>query len=206
VLEVVRSPVAYFFAMIVVFSAASLPPSPPTLMAAKSNPAWLLALLGGAAAMVAAVVDYYLVRRVFRLGALERARRHVLFARAERWARVAPFLTIVAFAVLPLPFMIPRVLMPVTGYPLRRYAAAVGVGRFQRVFVLATFGQIFDVPGWVLEVLFAGGVVMAIGSALLRGGRGSDPGVAPREPDVAASPEAPAVEKPAAHASPSSVP
>ncbi len=167
-LEVVRRPVAYFFAMIVVFSVASLPPSPPTLMAAKANPAWLLALLGGTAAAVAAVIDYHLVRRVFRIGALENARRHPLFERAERWARVAPFLTVVVFAAVPLPFMIPRVLMPVTGYPLHRYAAAVAIGRCQRILVLAAFGQIINVPDWVLEVLFAGGVAVAAGSALVR--------------------------------------
>jgi uncharacterized membrane protein YdjX (TVP38/TMEM64 family) len=168
VLEAVRNPVAYFLAMIVVFSAASLPPTPPTLMAAKANPAWLLAVLGAAAAGIAAVVDYHLVRRVFRIGALERARRHPLFERAERWAKVAPFFTVVLFAALPLPFMIPRVLVPVTGYPLHRYAAAVAVGRLPRVFVLAAFGQVFDVPSWILEALFAGGVALAGLGALFR--------------------------------------
>jgi uncharacterized membrane protein YdjX (TVP38/TMEM64 family) len=168
VLEVVRHPVAYFFAMIAVFSVASLPPSPPTLMAAKANAPWLLATLGAAAAAVAAVLDYYLIRRVFRIGALDRARGHRLFAQAERWAKVAPFLTIVVFAALPLPFMIPRVLMPLGGYPLPRYAAASAVGRFPRVFVLAAFGQIVDVPSWMLEALFAGGLALAALGALAR--------------------------------------
>jgi uncharacterized membrane protein YdjX (TVP38/TMEM64 family) len=168
VLEVVRRPVAYFLAMIVVFSAASLPPSPPTLIAAKANPAWLLTSLGGTAAAIAAVVDYHLVRRVFLIDALERVRHHRLFERAERWAKVAPFLTVLTFAAIPLPFMIPRVLIPLGGYPLHRYAAAVALGRASRVFVLATFGQVFDIPTWMLESFFVAGVVLAALGALAR--------------------------------------
>lgn len=167
-LEVVRHPVAYFLAMMVVFSAASLPPSPPTLMAAKDNPPLLLAALASLAAVIAACLDWWLVRRVFRIGLLDRARQHPLFERAERYAKVAPFLTTFAFAALPLPFMIPRVLMPLTGYPMVRYATAVALGRFPRVFVIASFGQVFDIPTWVLEVLFAAGVVLAALTAILR--------------------------------------
>lgn len=167
-LEAVRSPVVYFFVMIAVFSAASLPPSPPTLMAAKCNPPWLLATVAAVAAGIAAVLDHYLVRRVFRVGALDRVRRHRLFERAERWAKVAPFFTVVLFAAVPLPFMIPRVLVPLSGYPVPRYAAAVAIGRFPRVFVLASFGQVFDVPVWALEALFAGGVALAALGALAR--------------------------------------
>lgn len=167
-LEAVRNPVAYFFAMIAVMSVASLPPSPPTLMAAKSNPAWLLALLASVAAAIAAVFDYWFVRRVFSLDGLARVRRHPLFDRAERWAKVAPFFTVAIFAALPLPFMIPRVLMPLTSYPRLRYVSAVALGRFPRVYVLASFGQVFDVPTWMLEAFFAGGIALMVLSALLR--------------------------------------
>jgi uncharacterized membrane protein YdjX (TVP38/TMEM64 family) len=168
VLELVRHPVAYFFTMVAAFSVASLPPSPPTLMAAKSNPAWLLATLAALAGAVAAVFDYFLIRRVFRVEALGRVQQHRLFKQAVRWAEVAPFFTVALFAAVPLPFMIPRVLMPLSGYPLRRYAAAVALGRFPRVFVLATFGQLVDVPTWILEALFAGGIAVALAVALLR--------------------------------------
>jgi uncharacterized membrane protein YdjX (TVP38/TMEM64 family) len=175
VLGAVKNPIVFFLAMIVVFSAASLPPSPPVLMAAKSNPPWLLATLGAVAAGLAAVLDYYLVRRVFRVGALVRVRSHRLFERAEHWAKVAPFFTVALFAAVPLPFTIPRVLVPLSGYPVPRYAAAVAIGRFPRVFVLAAFGQAFDIPAWVLEVLFAAGIALAALGAVLRGAAGREP-------------------------------
>jgi uncharacterized membrane protein YdjX (TVP38/TMEM64 family) len=167
-LEAVRNPLAYFAAMIVVFSAASLPPSPPTLMAAKANPAWLVATLGATAAALAAILDYHLVRRVFRVPALERARAHPMFARAEGWAKVAPFFTVALFAAVPLPFMIPRVLVPLSGYPAWRYVAAVALGRWPRVFVIAAFGRVVDVPAWLLEAAFAASVVLVVGLAALR--------------------------------------
>ena len=183
-LEAVRNPVAYFFAMIAVMSVASLPPSPPTLMAAKSNPAWLLALLAAVAAAIAALFDHWFVRRVFSLEHLARVRQHRLFDRAERWAKVAPFFTVVLFAAVPLPFMIPRVLMPLTGYPRLRYAGAVALGRFPRVYVLAAFGHVVDVPTWILEICFVGAIALGLLSALLRrlGWLGGGAPPAPPEP------------------------
>jgi uncharacterized membrane protein YdjX (TVP38/TMEM64 family) len=193
VFEAVQNPVAYFFAMIVVFSVASLPPSPPTLMAARANAPWLLASLAAVAAAIAAVLDYYLVRRAFRVGVLDRVRRHPLFERVERWAKVAPFFTVALFAAVPLPFMIPRVLVPLSGYPVARYAAAVGLGRWPRVFVIATFGTFVDIPVWMLKALFAAGVAVALIGAVLRrlGWIGGPRAPQSREPPEAAKPEPP---------------
>jgi uncharacterized membrane protein YdjX (TVP38/TMEM64 family) len=202
VLEAVRNPVAYFFAMIAVLSVASLPPSPPTLMAAKANAPWLLATLAAAAGGVAAVFDYYLVRRAFRIGALDRVRRHWLFEHAERWAKLAPFLTVFVFAALPLPFMIPRVLVPLSGYPLRRYVLAVVLGRWPRVFVIAAFGQLVDVPVWVIEALFAGGIALAALGAILRKlgwlEGGAEPVQAPEPPAGGLGAEPPSPDPPPA--------
>ncbi len=196
-LEAVKNPIAYFFAMIAVFSVASLPPSPPTLMAAKVNPPWLLATLAAVAAAIAAVFDYYLIRRAFRVRTLDRLRRHRLFARAERWAKVAPFFTVALFAAVPLPFMMPRVLVPVSGYPVGRYAAAVALGRWPRVFVIAAFGTLVDVPAWMLDALFGAGVLLAVLGALFRhlgwmAGTPAEPSVRPTPPtDPAPPPPAP---------------
>jgi uncharacterized membrane protein YdjX (TVP38/TMEM64 family) len=168
VLEPLKNPVAFFFAMIVVFSAASLPSSPPVLMAAKANPPWLVATLGAVAAGLAALADYHVVRRAFRLQTLDRVRRHPLFERAERWAKVAPFFTVAVFAATPLPFWIPWVLVPLSGYSLPRYALAVAVGRWPRVFVIAAFGQLVDIPAWLLDAALVAAVTVAAAGALVR--------------------------------------
>jgi uncharacterized membrane protein YdjX (TVP38/TMEM64 family) len=157
-----------YFAWITATWFCSQSPIPSTLIAVKSMPPWAVACAGTLAAAFTAVVDYHLCRRAFRVSTLERVRSHRLFAQAERWAKVAPFLTIVVFAAVPLPFLLMRVLMPVTGYPLLRYVAATALGRFPRIFVIATFGKFFEIPSEVLIGLFAGGVLLSLIGAIVR--------------------------------------
>ena len=163
-----QSPIGYFLVMIPVQGVLSLPLEPATMIIAKVAPPWEIALLGSAAAAVTAVPDYFIVRRVFRVAALDRLRAHRLFSRVERAAKVAPFLTIFLFAALPLPFAIPRVMMPITGYSLPKYVAAMALGRLPRLYVLALFGKLFDVPNWVLGAVLLGAVALAVVGALLR--------------------------------------
>jgi uncharacterized membrane protein YdjX (TVP38/TMEM64 family) len=164
----VERPIGYFLVMIPVQTVLSLPLEPATMIIAKVAAPWKIALLGSAAAAAAAVFDYFFVRRVFRIAALDRLRARRLFSRVESLAKVAPFLTIVVFAALPLPFVILRVMMPITGYPLPRYAAATALGRIPRLYVLALFGQAFDVPNWVLGAVLLGALVLGGLGALFR--------------------------------------
>jgi uncharacterized membrane protein YdjX (TVP38/TMEM64 family) len=164
----IRYPLGYFAWMIVAMSVASQSPAPPTLLVAKSAPAWAVATLASIATAIAAIIDYHLVRRVFRVRTLAAVQQHPLFTRAERWAKVAPFLTTFVFAALPLPFAIPRVLMPLSGYPLPRYVTAAALGRFPHVFLLATLGQAIEIPSWISQALVGGGIALLAGSALVR--------------------------------------
>lgn len=158
----------YFGFMLAAMSVLSLPLAPATLLAAKTSPALAVALCATVAAAAAAMFDWHFMRRAFRLQALDRLRKHRLFLKAERWATVAPFLTTAAFAGFPVPFTIVRVLMPLSGYPISRYVAAVALGRFPRIFVIATFGEFVEIPDKVLIVLLVAGVVMAAVGALAR--------------------------------------
>lgn len=168
-LEVAARDLALYFAfMLAAMSVLSLPLAPATLLAVKTSPPLLVALVAAVATAGAAVFDYHFVRRAFRLNALLKLREHRLFAKAERWAKVAPFMTTALFAGLPLPYLFARVLIPLSGYPLPRYAAAVSLGRFGRVFVIATFGTFVDVPDWILLALLGAGVALSLGAAIAR--------------------------------------
>ena len=177
--DFIQRPIGYFLVMIPVQGVLSLPLEPATMIIAKVAPPWEIALLGSLAAAVTALLDYFIVRRLFRVAALDRLRAHRLFSRVERYAKVAPFLTIFLFAALPLPFAIPRVMMPITGYSLPRYVAGMALGRLPRLYVLALFGQLFDVPSWVLGAILIGAVVLGgLGAALRKlgwiGGKNGD--------------------------------
>jgi hypothetical protein len=159
---------AYFLFMLAATSVLSLPLAPATLLAVKTCPPEAVALAGALAAACAAVFDHHFIRRAFRLQRLGEVRRWKLFQDAERWAKVAPFLTIVAFAGFPLPFLIVRVLMPLSGYPLARYAGAVAIGRFLRLLLIAMFGTVVAIPDEMLLGLLLAGVLAAAAGALVR--------------------------------------
>lgn len=167
----------YFLFMTVVMSIASLPLAPPTLLAAKIAPPWLVAIVATAAAVVAGIFDHWFVRHAARLESLQRVRQRryaalvfieTIFAKAERYAKVAPFWTVVGFAAFPLPFTIVRILVPLSGYPLGRYVVAYALGRFPRIFVIATFGTVVEIPTNILIGLLVVGVVLAAGAAIWR--------------------------------------
>lgn len=159
---------ALYFAVMLGTMALALPIEPATLLVAKVAAPWLIASVASAASVVLAVFDYGLIRRALRTRLLETLRKRPLFAKAERWARAAPFLTTALFAGLPLPFIVVRVLVPVSGYPLRSYALAVAVGRFARFFVVAAFGTAWSryLPTELLVGVMIGSAVLAIGSAI----------------------------------------
>ncbi|HSN97404.1 MAG TPA: hypothetical protein VLS89_03865 [Candidatus Nanopelagicales bacterium] len=180
-LEAARDLALYFAFMLAATSVLSLPLAPATLLVVKTAPPLAVALVAGAAAAGAAVFDYFFIRRAFKLRVLLALREHRLFGKAERWASVTPFWMTVGFAALPLPYLFARVLVPLSGYPLPRYAAAVALGRFSRVLVIAMFGTVVDIPDWILFTLLGAGVAVSIVVAVTRqvraraGARGVDP-------------------------------
>ena len=190
----VAQSLALYFAGMLGAMAVALPIEPATLLIAKVAAPWAVATVATIAAVILAIGDYALVRRAFRTRLLEQVRDRPLFARAERWAKVAPFLTTAAFAGLPIPFLIVRVLVPVSGYPIARYVLAVAVGRFARFYVVAAFGTAWAryLPANVLVGVMVGIVVLALASALAHRWRSARRAEAVTEaaPLVAADPEA----------------
>jgi uncharacterized membrane protein YdjX (TVP38/TMEM64 family) len=175
-----------YFAVMFGTMALALPLEPATLLAAKIAAPWLVATVASLAAVALAVADHAFVRRAFQTRVLDELRKKPIFERAQRWARVAPFLTTAAFAGLPLPFIVVRVLVPVSGYPVARYAPAVALGRFPRFFVIATFGTAWSeyLPNELLVGLMLASVAVAASSALVHRHRSR----AARAATVAAAP------------------
>lgn len=157
----------YFAAMVGTFLVV-MPLEPATMLAVKVASPWLVAAVATLAAAVTATFDWHFVRRVYRLGALERMRKRPIVQRAERAAKVAPFWTIFTFAAIPLPFVVIRILMPLSGYPLGRYVGAVCLGRYPRILAIAYLGAWIEIPTPVLFGVLGAAVVLALGVALAR--------------------------------------
>jgi len=83
--------------------------------------------------------------------------------RSVRWgvdhfAR-APFWTVVVFAFTPLPFFVARGLAILHRWPVWRFMIATAVGRMPRIFLYAWFGDLLQIPTWMLVA------VVIVGSA-----------------------------------------
>lgn len=181
--EVTTRLTLYFAFMLAALSVAPMAQAPATLVAAKVAEPWAVAGMAASAAAVASVFDWYVMRRAFQIRRLAALRKRRLFVTAERWAKVSPFSFAFIFAALPLPFLFARILVPLSGYPLPKYALAVSIGRFARIYVVALFGKAFEIPDRILIGMLVGGVVLTGAITLARrlgwlggtGGADADP-------------------------------
>jgi uncharacterized membrane protein YdjX (TVP38/TMEM64 family) len=181
--EVTTRLTLYFAFMLAALSVAPMAQAPATLVAAKVAEPWAVAGMAASAAAIAAVFDWHVMRRAFQIRRLSALRKRRLFVTAERWAKVSPFSFALIFAALPLPFLFARILVPLSGYPLPRYALAVSIGRFARIYVVALFGKAFEIPDRILIGVLVGGVVLTLAATLARrlgwlrgiGGADADP-------------------------------
>lgn len=131
-----------------------VPHEPGVLYFAKYyHPLWI-ACAGVLGTAVAAFADYELIGRAMNHPKLDGTRNTRVYQWAVRWLMARPFVTIIIFAATPLPIYVVRVLAPASGYSIKRYIAALMVGRFPRFLVLAWFGYAFPMPTWLLVVLF----------------------------------------------------
>ncbi len=126
---------------------------------ARFYPAWLLALVGTLGASFAEALNYWLVDRAAELPKLAALRTR----RAVRWSIEAflhaPFWTTVIVIFTPIPDSTVRILAPLGRYPLPKFLAAVALGRFPRLLLIAGLGLLVPIPAWLL---LGGGLVLVV--------------------------------------------
>jgi membrane protein YqaA with SNARE-associated domain len=124
-------------------------------------PAWLLALVGTAGASLAEVVNYRLLDWAAELPKLAALKTR----KSVRWSIAAflraPFWTTVVVIFSPIPDTAVRVLAPLGKYPLPKFLAAIALGRFPRLLLIAGSGALLGIPTPLL--LAASGVIVAAG-------------------------------------------
>lgn len=151
------------FFLIALFVHGPLSPLLPTafeatlLYYARLYPAWLLALVGTLGASVAEAVNYRLIDWATELPKLATLKRR----KTVRWSidafLRAPFWTTVIVIFSPIPDSAVRILAPLGAYPLPKFLAAIALGRWPRLFLIAGFGLLVRVPVWLL---LAGGIAL----------------------------------------------
>ena len=146
-----------------------IPHEPGVLYVARFYSPAAIAITATLASAVVAFADYGLVEAAMRHPRIQGARDARMMRWAVRWMTRFPFAIIVAFSLMPLlPISIIRALAPMSGYPLRRYIAALAVGRLPRFYLLALLGQAVLIPTWVLLL-----VTVATFAMMFIGGTGT---------------------------------
>jgi len=126
---------------------------------AQFYPPLLTAMVAAVATLVPCFLDYRAIHSAFQTRRLRRIRKSDAYQGAVHYFLKAPFLAITLAAFAPfIPFYIFRVLSPTSGYPLKRYMAAVFIGRLPRYTLFALMGyslipsKLIPIAGAVLIV------------------------------------------------------
>jgi membrane protein YqaA with SNARE-associated domain len=102
----------------------------------------LVAMVAACGNTIACFLDYEIIVGAFRHPKLQRVRKSDMYQGAVHYFLKAPLLCILIAAFAPfIPFYIFRVLSPTSDYPLKRYMAAVFLGRLPRYYIFAFMGS-----------------------------------------------------------------
>jgi membrane protein YqaA with SNARE-associated domain len=144
--------------------------SEPILMAfGKLYPPLLLATIGVAAIALVEWINYRVFGAVLLARRLERVRSARFTRRLMTWFDVQPFATVVIAALTPIPFWIARCCAVISRYPMPRFIAATALGRFPRIWLIATVGTLL--PFTSSAILAGGGVLILVAATAAAVGR-----------------------------------
>jgi ribonucleoside-triphosphate reductase len=136
---------------------------PMLLATARTSPPMLVAIAGAVGCLVAIAIDYaiigWLVNHRLVRSELDDTRS---FQVAQRFFGRAPFLLIVAGALLPVPFFPVKILAIVRDYSIAMTAGAIVLGRLPRFYALALLGEKVQAPDSAL--MSAMGMLAIVGA------------------------------------------
>lgn len=132
------------------------PHEPVLLYFGKFADVWIGAAAATAGTLVAGVMDHTVFVPLLQLRSIQGYRDVRLYRKAIDLYRDWPFLMLVVAGLTPLPFFPFKFLSFSDAYPMSRYLAALAVSRFPRYLILLWAGAVFDIPTWILAVLFVG--------------------------------------------------
>lgn len=142
---------------------------PLIMEAAKYEKAIWVTLVALCAYMYMEYLNWHAYAWVLSRRALKGLREHRLIQRSLKYFAYVPFLTVVFFALTPMPFWAIRTLAIIDGYPVRTFMTATAIGRFPRLFAYAWLGSLFRIPTLVLIGVIFGTAAIVILYKLLQG-------------------------------------
>jgi membrane protein YqaA with SNARE-associated domain len=139
--------------------------SEPILMAfGKLYSPLLLAGIGVCAIALVEWLNYRVFGAVLLAKQMDRVRSAGVTRQLMAWFDVLPFATVVIASLTPLPFWLARCCAVITHYPMGRFILATAIGRFPRIWLIATIGALLPVTSATIVtvgavIVLAAGVV-----------------------------------------------
>ena len=148
--------VLFFYSFPSEFLIGLVPHEPVLIYWGGFHPAWIVALVSVVSTVMAEGVNYSAFGLVNEMPAFQAVSVKKPVRDIIRLFDRMPFTAICVAGFTPVPFFPIRFLVVMAGYPVAKYLLAVFLSRAPRFFILAAFGQFFDVPGVLLVGLFVG--------------------------------------------------
>lgn len=152
--EIIHPLMNFFIYSIPSNAAISVFPHEPILIyLGKSYDPVILAIIGTIGTIVAGLLDYFVFVSLFSLKSIDIMKRSKGFQRADKWFNIQPFITLSVAGFSPVPFSPFKILAFASNYPLLNYIGSLVVGRMPRYYLLALFGELLQIPNWLLIFL-----------------------------------------------------
>jgi len=146
--------VVFFFYLIASNTFLGIPHEPLLIYYGKLYPVYIPVLVAIIPTILGTYIDYAVLTPILRSRYLERFRQQTIYLKAVRYFKKFPFLTLMIFAISPIPFWPVRILSVSTRYPYPRFATAVTLGRIPRYTLLALGGMTLNIPDWLILTIF----------------------------------------------------
>ena len=143
------------------------PHEPALLYTAKFYSPAVIMIAGTIGCCIAGVFDYWLLIPLMNHEVVRpKFENKPLFKKALAFFQKSPFWLLVIAAYSPVPFYPFKFLSIAGKYPMRKYQAALIVGRAPRYFTLALLGFVLQPPTWMLVALFAVLILIPVANKL----------------------------------------
>lgn len=139
---------------------AIFPHEPVLILYGKTVNLMNLTLFATLGTIVAAYLDYRFFAPVLNLSYSVKYKSTRFYRKAYYWFYRIPFITLIIAGFTPIPFFPFKFMVYSSKYSLKRYLAAVAVGRFPKYYLLAYAGFKLQIPDWLIFASFAGMILI----------------------------------------------
>ncbi len=147
--------VLFFYSFPSQFLIAVVPHEPPFLYFSKFYSPWLVTFVSIAGVLLTELLNYSTFKFMVDLKSFSKLKYSGFISRIIDYYNRAPFLALWIAGFTPIPFYPFRFIVVLANYPVSRYILAVFLSRTPRFFLLALLGHRFQIPNYLLIILFA---------------------------------------------------